>query len=99
MLQGVPHGLNQQPMAAAPHGLASAGGRETAEKQVVGRWTRQMIACHSTSTSTSTSEAAAEAETEAETKAAVAEEGAEAAPASSPSVGPISFVVFCSRLG
>lgn len=97
MLQGVPHGLNQQPMAAAPHGLASAGDRETAEKQVVGRWTRQMIACHSTSTSTS--EAAAEAETEAETKAAVAEEGAEAAPASSPSVGPISFVVFCSRLG
>lgn len=89
MLQGVPHGLNQQPMAAAPHGLASAAGRETAEKQVVGRWTRQMIACHSTSTSTSEAEAEAEAETKA----------AEAAPASSPSVGPISFVVFCSRLG
>lgn len=96
MLRGVPHGLGQQPMAAAPHGLpqlAAETAAETAQKQVVGRWTRQMIACHSTSTSTSG------AEVEAEAEAAAVAAAAEAAPASSPSVGPISFVVFCSRLG
>lgn len=74
MLQGVPHGLDQRPMAEQRRRRRRQWGRrrrqrqqrrllhsshswhiETAQKQVVGRWTRQMIACHSTSTSTATS--------------------------------------------
>lgn len=63
MLQGVPHGLDQRPMAEQrrrrrrQRRLLHSSHRwhtVTAQKQVVGRWTRQMIACHSTSTSTST---------------------------------------------